>query len=439
MKEALILTYPTPENEAERNEVLRTYRVMDTPVETVFEEISQLAAQICDCPVSYVSFIEDDRFWFKSKYGLPEEFEGCPREIAFCSVTVCGSELVLVPDLKQDDYYKDFPFVVGDPFLGFYCAMPLVTPDGFAIGTICVMDFKPRELSFECQEAIRRLAHQTMAQLEYRRRIIELDETMRELDSAHSALASEKARADNLLSTILPESIARELMENDKIAPRFFNDATILFADVVGFTAFAEKAEPAMLIGMLNSYFAAFDEVMTQFDLEKIKTIGDAYMAVAGVPATDRLHTLKACLAALALQNAVAKLKAERQKLRLPFFEFRIGIHSGPVIAGMVGRKRFTYDIWGDAVNLAARLESNSEPGKINVSDRVFNQTSPFFDYTLRGTIEVRNKAPQKMYFLDRLQEIYSEDPAGRKGNEKLWTMSDPKKVQFKKIASPIP
>ena len=262
---------------------------------------------------------------------------------------------------------------------------------------------------------------------------------MRELDSAHSALASEKARADNLLSTILPESIARELMENDKVAPRFFNDATILFADVVGFTAFAEKAEPAMLIGMLNSYFAAFDEVMAQFDLEKIKTIGDAYMAVAGVPATDRLHTLKACLAALALQNAVAKLKAERQKLRLPFFEFRIGIHSGPVIAGMVGRKRFTYDIWGDVVNLAARLESNSEPGKINVSDRVFNQTSPFFDYTLRGTIEVRNKAPQKMYFLDRLQEIYSEDPAGRKGNEKLWTMSDPKKVQFKKIASPIP
>ncbi|MEX1035729.1 MAG: adenylate/guanylate cyclase domain-containing protein [Sneathiella sp.] len=427
------MTYPTPENEAERNEALRAYRVMDTPPEPAFEEISQLAAQICDCPVSYVSFIEDDRFWFKSKYGLPEEFTGCPREIAFCSVTVCGSELVLVPNLETDEYYRDFPFVVGDPFLRFYCAMPLVTPDGFAIGTICVMDFKPRELTFECQEAIRRLAHQTMAQLEYRRRIIELDETMRELDTAHSALSAEKARADNLLSTMLPEPIARELMENDKVAPRFFNDATILFADVVGFTRFAEKADPAMLIGMLNSYFAAFDDVMAEFGLEKIKTIGDAYMAVAGVPTPDRLHTQKTCLAALAMQAVAERMKAERQKLRLPFFDFRIGIHSGPVIAGLVGRKRFTYDIWGDAVNVASRLESRSEAGRINVSERVFHQTSPFFDFTRRGSIEIKNKAAINMYFLDRLQETYSEDAHGRIANRKFETMNDPAKRLFGK------
>lgn len=425
------LTYPVPENEVERNAALRSYRIMDTPVEAAFEDICQLAAQICDCPVAYVSFIEDDRFWFKSKYGLPDDFEGCPREIAFCSVTVCGSELVLVPNLKEDDYYKDFPFVVGDPFLGFYCAMPLVTPDGFAIGTICVMDFKPRELAFECQEAIRRLAHQTMAQLEYRRRIIELDQTMRDLDSAHTALAREKARADNLLSNMLPEPIARELLENDKVAPRFFNDATILFADVVGFTSFTEKAEPAMLIGMLNSYFAAFDRVMEQFGLEKIKTIGDAYMAVAGVPAADRLHTVKACLAALAMQAAAEQLKAERQKLRLPFFEFRIGLHGGPVIAGLVGRTRVTYDIWGDAVNVAARLEAHGEAGKINVSERVYRQTAPYFDFTERGTIEIKNKAPIKMYFLDRLQEIYSEDAAGRVANAKFEMMSDPTKRLF--------
>lgn len=425
------LTYPVPDNEKERNEALRSYRVMDTPQEPAFEEISQLAAQICDCPVAYVSFIEDDRFWFKSKYGLPADFEGCPREIAFCSVTVCGSEMVLVPDLKKDDYYKDFPFVVGDPFLGFYCAMPLVTPDGFAIGTICVMDFKPRELPFECQEAIRRLAHQTMAQLEYRRRIIELDETMRALDTAHVALEKEKARADNLLTTILPESIARELLENDKVAPRFFNDATVLLADVVGFTSLTEKAEPATLIGMLNTYFAAFDDIMEQFDLEKIKTIGDAYMAAAGVPNSDRLHALKTCLAALAMQKTVENKKAEREKLRLPFFEFRIGIHSGPVIAGLVGRKRFTYDIWGDAVNVAARLEAHSEAGKINVSERVHHQTAPYFDFTARGSVEVKNKAPINMYFLNRLLDTYSEDEAGRVANKKFLKLNDPAQGLF--------
>lgn len=425
------MTYPTPDNEAERNEALRSYRVMDTPRETVFDEISELAAQICDCPISYISFIEDDRFWFKSKYGLPDDFTGCPREIAFCSVTVCGSELVLVPNLASDDYFKEFPFVVGDPFLRFYCAMPLVTPDGFAIGTICVMDVKPRELSFECQESLRRLAHQTMAQLEYHRRIIEMDEAMRALDKAHASLAREKARADKLLIAMLPGPIARELLENDKVAPRYFNDATILFADVKGFTTFTEKSDPAMLIGMLNGYFEAFDDIMEKFDLEKIKTIGDAYMAVAGVPAFDRLHVKKTCLAALAMQKSADRIKIDRQKLRLPYFEFRIGIHSGPVIAGLVGRKRFTYDVWGDAVNVAARLEAQGEGGRINVSERVYHLSNTFFKFTERGSIEVKNKAPLKMYFLDRLLDIYSEDAAGRVPNEKFLRMNEPAQGLF--------
>lgn len=417
----------------ERNEAVRSYRVMNTPVETAFEEICQLASQICDCPIAYVSFIEDDQFWFKSKYGLPDDFQGCPREIAFCSATVCGSELVHVPNLKTDEYYKDFPFVTGDPFLEFYCAMPLVTPDGFAVGTICVMDFKPRELDVACQESLRRLAHQTMAQLEYRRRIIELDETMSELDSAHAQLAKEKARADNLLTTILPETIAEELLQNGKVAPRYFNDATILFADIEGFTGFAEKADPALLIGMLNTYFAAFDDIIEHFNLEKIKTIGDAYMAVSGVPALDRLHSQKACLAALAFHEVIDKKNRERRKLRLPCFEFRIGLHCGPVIAGVVGRKRFTYDIWGDAVNVAARLEASGEVGKINVSERVFHNCSAFFNFTARGSIEIKNKAPLKMHFLDRLKEIYSEDVNGRIANKKLQVINNPLNIQFGK------
>jgi len=425
------LTYPIPDNEVERNEAVRAYKIMHSRTETAFDEIGQLAAQICECPVAYVSFIEDDQFWFKSKYGLPEEFEGCPREIAFCSVTICGTDIVLVPNLAEDEYFKDFAFVLEPPHFAFYCAMPLVTPDGFAIGTICVMDMKPRELNFEQQESLRRLAHQTMAQLEYRRRIIELDQALSDLDNAHSSLAKEKARADNLLTTILPQSIAQELLDNDKVAPRFFNDATILFADITGFTVFAEKVEPAMLIGMLNSYFSEFDSVMEQFGLEKLKTIGDAYMAVSGVPVLNRLHCQNACLAALAMQFVADRKKAERQKLRLPFFEFRIGINSGPVIAGLVGKKRFTYDIWGDAVNVAARLETHSEAGRINVSDRVYHQMAPYFEFTGQGSIKVKNKAPMNMYFLDRLKENYSEDINGRIANKNFLSLSNPMNVQF--------
>lgn len=433
------MSYPTPENEHERNDALRSYRIMGTRPEAEFNEIGELAARICDCPVAYVSFIEDDRFWFKSKYGLPDDFEGCPREIAFCSVTVCGSDLVLSPDLTQDERYKDFHFVVNEPHFRFYCAMPLVTPDGYAIGTICAMDFQPRELSFAQQEAMRRLAQQAMTQLEYRRRIIELDEAMRELDQAHSALAGEKARADKLLGAILPKPIAAELSQNDKVAPRYFPAATILFADVQGFTKFAEQAEPAMLIGMLDTYFARFDDAVEQQGLERLKTIGDAYMAVAGVPMLDRLHVLHACLAALAMQGAVEAIKAERENLRLPSFQVRIGLHTGSVIAGVVGRRKFAYDVWGDAVNIASLMESHGEAGRINVSERVFHQVAPYFEFNGRGRVDVKNKEPLVMYFLERLKPEYSDDAEGRRPNSKLLAICDPSRGMGREEAtSPV-
>lgn len=418
--------YPTPENEEERNESLRSYQIMDSVSDSAFDEINNIAAQICECPVAYISFIEDDRFWFKSKYGLPDDFKGCPREIAFCSVTVCGFEIVISNDLAADDAFKDFHFVVNDPHFRFYCSMPLVTPDGYSIGTICVMDFEPRILTHEKQEGLRRLAQQTMAQLEYRRRIIELDETVRQLDDAHRALAKEKARGDRLLTTILPEEIAREMIENEKVVPRFFPTATVLFADVKGFTSFTENAEPATLIGLLDTYFAQFDDVMAKLGVEKIKTIGDAYLAVAGVPTSDRLHTLNACLAALEMQAVIATINAGRQKLRLPSFQFRMGLHTGAVIAGVVGRHRFTYDIWGNAVNVAARLESHCEPDRINVSDAIYHQMSPYFDFTAQGSVEVKNKGPIDMYYLDRLRPEYAEDTQGFTPNQNLFEKCNP-------------
>lgn len=418
--------YPVPANEAERNKALRSYKVMDSPPEITFSEIGELAAQICDCPVSYVSFIEEDRFWFKSKYGLPDDFKGCPREIAFCSIAVCGSEIVLAPDLATDERYRDFYFVVNDPHFRFYCAMPLITPEGYAIGTICVMDFKPRELSIEKQETLRRLAQQLVSLLEHRRRMIELDEAMRELDEAHVALAREKAQAEELLGRILPARIADELKATGKVEPRFHPSATILFADVKGFTSFTERAEPALLIGMLDRYFAAFDEAVARRKVEKLKTIGDAYVAVAGVPEPDRLHVLHACLAALEMLEATARIRAERERLRLPFFELRIGIHTGGLIAGVVGRQRFTYDIWGDAVNVAALMESNGEPGRINVSEQVYHYVKQYFEFAGRGTVEVKNKAALGMYFLERLKPEYAADPAGLRPSDRLFAMVSP-------------
>jgi class 3 adenylate cyclase len=393
---------------------------MDTPPEIAFNEIGELAAQICGCNVSYVSFIQGDRFWFKAKYGLAADFTGCPRELSFCSVTVCGSELVISPNLLEDPRYQNFPFVVNEPHMRFYCAMPLITPEGYALGTICVMDFVPRDLTIEQKEALRRLAQQLVSLLEHRRRIIELDETMKSLDETHRALAKEKAQVDELLNRVLPESIATELRQNGQVEPRFYPSATILFADVVGFTALTERTEPRMLIGMLERYFGGFDEELPKHQVEKLKTIGDAYVAVAGVPTSDPNHTVHACLAALAMLQVTAQIRAERERLRLPFFELRIGLHTGGVIAGVVGQRRFTFDIWGDAVNTAARVESAGAPGCINVSEDVYGRTRQYFDFTERGAVEVKNKAPLKMYLLDRLKPEFSADAAGLTMNEKL-------------------
>jgi class 3 adenylate cyclase len=422
----MTLPYPIPANEAQRNAALTSYRIMDSPPEIAFNEIGELAAQICGCNVSYVSFIQEDRFWFKAKYGLAADFTGCPRELAFCSITVCGSELVISPNLLEDPRYQNFPFVVGEPNMRFYCAMPLITPEGYALGTICVMDFVPRDLTIEQKEALRRLAQQLVSLLEHRRRIVELDEAMKSLDEAHRALAKEKSQVDDLLNRVLPESIATELRENGQVEPRFYPSATILFSDVVGFTSLTERTEPRMLIGMLERYFGGFDEAMLKHQVEKLKTIGDAYVAVAGIPASDPHHAVHACLAALEMLRVSTQIRIERERLRLPFFDLRIGLHTGGVIAGVVGQRRFTFDIWGDAVNTAARVESAGEARRINVSEDVYGRTRQYFDFSERGSVEVKNKAPLKMYFLDRLKPEFSLDDAGQQMNDRLRQMLHP-------------
>jgi class 3 adenylate cyclase len=412
--------YPTPSNEAERNESLKSFRIMNTPPEIPYDEIGELAAQICGCPVAYVSFIEEDQFWFKSKYGLPTDFIGCPREIAFCSVTICGQELVNSSDLKADPRFKDFHFVVNDPHFRFYCGVPLVTREGYSIGTICVMDFEPRTLTVEQFESVKRLARQLMCQLEHRRQLIELAELNRTLDEARKAATAEQGRVEALLTSILPAPIAHELKTRGSVEPRFHPSASILFTDFAGFTRFAEKSEPAVLVSFLDQVFSAFDEIAVKNNLERLKTIGDAFMAVGGVPTTSRTHTLDVCLAALQMQRAIRLLNERRAKLRLSTLELRVGLHTGPVMAGVVGKNKFTYDVWGDAVNLSSRLESSSEPSKTNVSPAVYLQVKNFFELTSRGPIGVKNKDPVEMFFLERLRPEFSADATGETPNEAL-------------------
>ncbi|MEP6677870.1 MAG: adenylate/guanylate cyclase domain-containing protein [Betaproteobacteria bacterium] len=412
--------YPIPTNEPERLAAVRALRLLDTAPEVGYDEIGELAAQITACPVAYVSLMDDDRLWLKAKYGLPPDFYQCPREIAFCATTVCGSELVLAPDLRQDARFNQIPFVVGEPHFKFYCGMPLVTSDGYSLGTLCVMDFEPREMTFEQTEAIRRLARQVRTQLELRRMLVELEQSVKELSQAKALITAEMARTEELLLNILPVSIAEELKAHGKVQPKYVPTATILFTDFREFTLLAERTEPGVLVGLLDQYFSLFDDIVVRHGLEKLKTIGDAYMAVGGVPVENRRHQVDAGLAAMEINAAVARMKKQREKMRLPSLEVRIGIHTGPVMSGVVGRRKFTFDIWGDSVNTASLMEANGAPGRINVSETVAGRVKTLFELESRGAVDIKHGRSLGMYFLDRLKPELSRDAEGRVPNEKF-------------------
>lgn len=211
-------------------------------------------------------------------------------------------------------------------------------------------------------------------------------------------IAREKKRSESLLLNILPAATAQELKENGKVTAVKFDAVTVLFTDFVHFSSVAEYTDPEQLVKSIDYYFKAFDEITTKYKLEKIKTVGDSYMCVSGLPAADADHAKNSLMAAKEMLDIVTQqLKATND---LSHFEIRIGLHSGPVVAGIVGIKKWQYDIWGDTVNIASRMESRSEPGKINVSETTYTLLHDQFDFEYRGELEVKNRGFLKMYFL---------------------------------------
>ena len=210
-----------------------------------------------------------------------------------------------------------------------------------------------------------------------------------------------KKLSDELLLNILPHSIAEELKSKGNAESKLIDEVTVLFTDFKGFTQLSEQFTPQELVAEINECFSAFDQIMIKHNVEKIKTIGDSYMAAGGLPSSNNTHAEDVIRAALEIQQFMADYKIAREKAGKLFFEIRIGIHSGPVVAGIVGIKKFAYDIWGDTVNTASRMESSGEVGKVNVSESTYNLTQDLFSYTYRGQIAAKGKGEISMYFVE--------------------------------------
>jgi len=215
--------------------------------------------------------------------------------------------------------------------------------------------------------------------------------------AASRALAREKARSEALLLNVLPPSIAGRMSRGERLIADNHETATILFADIVGFTPLSRTMDPNTLVALLDRVFTAFDAIADEYDLEKIKTIGDSYMLAAGAPAERMGEPERVCRAALAMRQALAEIARGIDAS----LSMRIGIHIGPVVAGVIGQKKFIYDIWGDTVNTASRMESSAPPGEIQVTAAVVQHLEGRLPFTRRGEIEVKGLGPMEVFLLD--------------------------------------
>jgi adenylate cyclase len=209
-----------------------------------------------------------------------------------------------------------------------------------------------------------------------------------------------KKQSDELLLNILPAEVAEELKAKGRAEAKLIEEVTVLFTDFKGFTQLSEKLSPRALVAEINDCFSAFDHIMQKHGVEKIKTIGDAYMAAGGLPTPNKTHAEDVVKAAVEIQEYMRKHKAEKEKRGELFFEIRIGVHTGPVVAGIVGVKKFQYDIWGDTVNTASRMESGGSEGKVNISESTYAIVKDKFNCEYRGEIDVKGKGLLKMYFV---------------------------------------
>lgn len=290
------------------------------------------------------------------------------------------------------EHPAEFAFTVLPPWYRswwFYTALAVV----LGVSSYSYVKFRERQLRLRNQ-VLERKVHERTA----------------EVVAQSREIAGQKVRIEELLLNILPRAVSDELRDSGKATARRFDDVTVMFTDMKGFTTVAEKMTPEQLVAELDECFVRFDEITARYGIEKIKTIGDSYMSACGVPASDPHHAVKAVMAALDVREEMRRWHKEREALGKEAWVLRIGLHTGPVVAGVVGKRKFAYDIWGDTVNTASRMESSGVPGEVNISGSTHALVQEYFECEHRGQVEAKNKGRIDMYFVRRIKPAYSAD-----------------------------
>jgi class 3 adenylate cyclase len=269
---------------------------------------------------------------------------------------------------------------------------------GFSIAFFLRVENNMRELLREVLDAMPDVDHEAVWAVLYQQSI-EYQETINTF--FEEALTAAHDQSERLLLNILPPSISEELKRTGRVKPVQIPDATVLFTDFADFTQISERMAPEALVEELDACFSLFDSVIEEHGLEKIKTIGDAYMCVAGAPDPRPTHAVDAARAALRMRDAIDVRRKEVESRGGSYWRVRIGLHCGSVTAGVIGRRKFSYDIWGDTVNIASRMESSGEPGRVNVSRAMRDRLDGLFTFQDRGRVAAKHKGVLEMFFLE--------------------------------------
>ena len=344
----------------------------DLSQERKYNSITQLATYLTGCEHSMINILDSDVQHCKVSFGFnmieATMSKEMPREISVCQYSLSSpNKPLIIEDLFKDERTKNMSQLGVGPVFQFYAGSPLITSKGYSIGTLCVLDSSPQKLIHHQVEGLRLLSDQIVEMIENELNAIKKDNTI-------------------------------DIATEQKYEGRYYSAVSILFADFVGFTNMVENTEPGELLDTLNNFFMGFDKIISKYNVQKVKTIGDCYMCVSGIPNQQKSHANEICSAAKDIIQFVEGTNIQHEVVGKPRWDIRIGIHSGSVIAGT---SVDSFDIWGDAVNIAARVESSGEKGKIHISEKTADYLEGSEKLTSRGKVDLKNKGSWKTFFLD--------------------------------------
>ena len=369
---------PKPENEESRLKDIKDLKIIEENIDKSkrFSSFPRLAAALTECDKAAINIVDDTVQHCKVNYGMDVVenmmMKEIPRELSICAhVLNNASKPLVINDLTKDSRTKhvfelDNP-IINKSFPKFYAGSPIITSNGYILGSFCVFNSEPKLLDNSKVEGLRMLADQFIDLYESTK-----DEYKKGVKSNHT--------------------------KEEKVSGEYFSSSTVLFCDFVGFTKKTENMQPGELVEILDTFFNGFDKIIDRFELKKVKTIGDAYMAVGGIPDLNSNHAERVVLASKEIINFVTGINFQQEAIGNESWYVRIGIHSGPVIAGNTSSN---FDIWGDTVNIASRLESSGEVMKINISEEVKKLLPSSFNISNQKTVHLKNKGDFEIYSID--------------------------------------